>query len=166
MSLRRNAVLNLSNTPESFVILQELFNDSKGKSEGRIKCTITKHRVAKTAILLGIEVLLKRSPSIALKLINTWAPVRKPGRRGQDQVKYTKMELVLECSSTQGLLEKVDQVWRLTSGAVSHRRVMTACLTIGLDSLNKVDPKKVRQLISKVCPVPKKYFDGELQDWL
>jgi hypothetical protein len=163
---RRNAVLNLGNTPGSYTTLQELFGASKGKGDGRIKCTITKHRIAKTAILLGVELLLRRHPSMILKMLDTWAPVRKPGRNGAPKVKYTKMELVLECSSTQGLLEKVDQVWRRISGEVSHRRVMTACLTLGLDSLNKVDPGKVRQLVSKVCPVQKKYFDHELQQWL
>jgi hypothetical protein len=167
MSSHHNAVLDLSNSIESIDILQSLFDASKGKGEGRIKCTITKHRIAKTAILLGIALLSKKPPSMALKLINQWAPTRVPVPRGMRAHKrVVRSELVLECSSTQGLLDGVDRVWRVISGAVSHRRVTKACLTIGLDSLNKVDPGKVRQLVSKVCPVPKKYFDPELQQWL
>jgi hypothetical protein len=147
--------------------LSALFEASKGKGEGRIKCTLTKHRIAKTAILLGIALLSKKPPSMALKLIDRWAPVRVPVARGtRVHKKVVRTELVLECSSTQGLLAGVDRVWRLISGAVSHRRVTKAALVIGLDSLNKVDHGKVRQLVSKVCPVPKKYYDSELGLWL
>jgi len=166
LSIRHNAVLDLCNAQESVATLQTLFDASKGKGEGRIKCTITKHRLAKTAILMGFAILSKRPPSTTLRMIEKWAPLRKPGRKGGAKVKYVKTELVLECSSTQGLLEKIDHLWRQVSGVVSRRRIMTACLTIGLESLNKVDPGKVRQLVSKVCPVPKKYFDHELQQWL
>lgn len=161
---RRNAVLDLTNSTDSVEILGTLFEATKGKGEGRIKCTITKHRLAKTAILLGIAVLSKRSPSIALKLIEKWAPLRAPVKGKKKRV--VKTELVLECSSTQGLLEGVDKVWRAIAGKVSHRRVTKACLCLGLDSLNKVDPGKVRQLVSKVCPVQKKYWDFELEQWL
>lgn len=164
---RRNAVLDLSNSTDSVVILNALFEGTKGKGEGRIKCTITKHRLAKTAILLGIAVLSKRSPSIVLKLIEKWAPLRVPMRgSAKTHKRVVKTELVLECSSTQGLLEGVDRIWKGIQGKVSHRRVTKACLCLGLDSLNKVDPGKVRQLVSKVCPVPKKYWDAELGLWL
>jgi hypothetical protein len=163
MTGRKNAMLDLSNTPDSTLILNALVTATKGKGEGRVKCTVTKHRVAKTAILLGIQVLSKRPPSTALKLVEKWAPICKPGRGGRLRV---RTELVLECSSTQGLLEGVDRVWRNISGAVSHRRVMKAALCLGLDSLNRVEPGKVRQLVSKVCPVPKKYWDPELDQWL
>lgn len=167
MSTRRNAVLDLSNTIESVEILNTIYEASKGKGEGRIKCTVTKHRIAKTAILLGIALLSKKPTSIILKMVNQWAPLRTPLPRGvKSHKKQIKAELVLECSSTQGLLDGVDLIWRRVQGAVSHRRVTKAALTIGLDSLNKVDPGKVRQLVSKVCPVPKKYFDSELQVWL
>lgn len=165
MTTRRNVVLDLAYSPESGVILQALLDATKGKGDGRIKCTVTKHRIAKTAILLGIQVLLKRPPSIIQTLIEKWAPLRKPGRRKGVRA-MVKAELVLECSSTQGLFEGVDRVWRLISGSVSHRRVTKACLCLGLDSLNKVDPGKVRQLVSKVCPVTTKYWDAELKHWL
>jgi hypothetical protein len=167
MSSHRNTVLDLSNSIESSDILNSLYEASKGKAEGRIKCTITKHRVAKTAIILGIRLLSRKPKGIVLGLIERWAPLRlksAPGVRSHKRM--VKTELVLECSSTQGLLEGVDKVWRAIDGAVSHRRVTKAALTIGLDSLNKIDPGKVRQLVSKVCPVPKKYYDQELQQWL
>jgi len=166
MGGHRNAVLDLTNSTDSVVILNALLEASKGKGDGRIKCTITKHRLAKTAILLGIAVLSKRAPSIILKLIEKWAPLRVPLRGSKPHKRVVKTELVLECSSTQGLLEGVDKVWRAISGKVSHRRVTKACLCLGLDSLNKVDPGKVRQLVSKVSPVQKKYWDAELGLWL
>lgn len=101
---------------------------------------------------------------MVLKLIEKWAPLR--GKVRGHVKKPVRTELVLECASTQGLLEGVDRVWRVVSGAVSHRRVMKACLCIGLESLNRVDQGKVRQLVSRVCPVPKKYWDFELGLWL
>jgi hypothetical protein len=169
-SPRYNAVLNLTNAQESASILHSLYTDSKEKGEGRIKCTVSKHRIAKTAILLGVLIISKRPPSAALDLIQHMAPRERPGRkpRGIRSHKKTnpKVELVLECASTQGLVEGVDRVWRLVAGAVSRRRVMMACLTIGLDSLNKVEPGKMRQLVSRVCPVSTKYFDAELGQWL
>lgn len=159
-------MLDLTNSTDSIAILKALHEGTKGKGEGRIKCTITKHRLAKTAILLGITVLSKRPPSMIRKLIERWAPLRVPLRGAKGHKRVVKTELVLECSSTQGLLEGVDRIWRLISGAVSHRRVTKACLCLGLDSLSKVDPGKVRQLVSKVSPVTKKYWDAELGLWL
>jgi len=44
--------------------------------------------------------------------------------------------------------------------------VMTAALCIGIETLNKVDHTKMRQLVSKVCPVSKKYWDPEVNQWL
>lgn len=140
--------------------MQELLAATKGKGEGRIKCTITKHRLAKTAIVIGTQVLKKKAPSILKRTIEKWAPLRVKGRI------YSHFELVLECASTQGLIEGVDQVWKLALGAVSHRRVMTAALCIGLESLHRVDHTKVRLLVSKVCPVQKKYWDPEIGQWL
>lgn len=166
MTERKNAVLDLTNSTDSVETLNALFEASKGKGEGRIKCTITKHRLAKTAIFLGIVVLLKKSPSIALKLIERWAPLRVPLRGKKGYKRLIKTELVLECSSTQGLLEGVDKVWKHIEGAVSHRRVTKACLCLGLDSLSKVDPGTVRKLVSKVSPVQRKYWDPELGLWL
>ena len=163
MADRLNISLSLSNTPESSEILNHLLADSKGKAEGRIKCTLTKHRVAKTAIILGMSLLSKRPKEVALSMIKEAAPLRKPGRNNR---KMIKTELVLECSSTQGLLDGVDKLWRAIGGTLSHRRVTTAALVIGLKSLNDVDPSQVRRLVSRVCPVPKKYFDSELQQWL
>lgn len=166
MTERKNAVLDLTNTIDSVEVLRSLLEATKGKGEGRIKCTITKHRLAKTAILLGITLLLKRSPEVSLKLIEEWAPLRKPLRGKKGSKRVVRTELVLECASTQGLLEGVDKVWKNISGAVSHRRVTKACLCLGLDSLNKVDPGKVRLLVSKLSPVQKKYWDEELGQWL
>jgi hypothetical protein len=167
VSPRQNIVLDLSTSPESSEALHGLFAATNGKGDGRIKCTITKHRIAKTAILLGVQLLLKRGPEAISKLIEKWAPVKKPGRRlGSKKTKKIKTELVLECSSTQGLLEGVDKVWRKIAGEVSHRRVTKAALVLGLDSLSKVEPGKVRLLVSKVCPVPRKYWDPELGLWL
>jgi hypothetical protein len=157
-------MLELGYSTESILILDALVADSRGKGEGRIKCTVTKHRVAKTAILFGIQVLSKRSPSIALKLIEKWAPICKPGRGRK--IRRRRTGLVLECSSTQGLLEGVDRVWGDIGGAVSHRRVTLAALCLGLDSLNRIEPGKVRRLVSKLCPVPNKYWDPELGLWL
>lgn len=166
MAGHKNAVLDLTNSTDSIVTLNALWEASKGKGEGRIKCTITKHRLAKTAILLGVAILSKRSPSTIQTLIEKWAPLRVPLRGAKGHKRVVKTELVLECSSTQGLLEGVDRVWRLISGAVSHRRVTKACLCLGLDSLSKVDPGQVRKLVSKVSPVEKKYWDPELNQWL
>jgi hypothetical protein len=171
-SPRHNAVLNLTNAQESSRLLQLLYDSSKGKGEGRIKCTISKHRIAKTAILLGVLLLSRRDSPTALELIQNSAPKERPGRKprvARAHKKITprvKVELVLECASTKGLVEGVDRVWRLINGAVSHRRVTMACLAIGLGSLSKVDPGKMRQLVSKVCPVSTKYFDYELGQWL
>lgn len=163
-SVRHNVALSLSNTPETSEILNRILADSKDVAEGRIRCTLTKHRVAKAAILFGIKLLSRKPKEVVLSMVESASPVRKPGRNGSG--KRVKAELVLECASTQGLLEGVDKLWRAVGGKVSHRRVTTACLVIGLESLNKVDPGQVRRLVSKVCPVPKKYFDKELQDWL
>lgn len=165
MLLRKNAEVDLSNTPGSVEILAALFDSTKGKGEGRIKCTITKHRIAKTAILLGTQVLLKRRPDTLPKLIEQWAPLRKPGPSSPSRVKV-RAGLTLECSSTQGLLEGVDQIWKLIGGTHSHRRVLKACMCIGLDSLSKVDPGKVRRLVSRLCPMKRKYWDPELNQWL
>ena len=166
MTGRKNAVLDLTNTIDSVGVLRSLFEATKGKGEGRIKCTITKHRLAKTAILLGITLLLKRSPEVSLKLIEKWAPLRKPLRGKKGSKRLVRTELVLECSSTQGLLEGVDKVWKSISGAVSHRRITKACLCLGLDSLSKIDSGKVRLLVSKLSPVQRKYWDEELGQWL
>lgn len=155
-----NSVLNLGGSPASVAILQALLVSTKDKGEGRIKCTITQHRLAKTAIIIGIQLLKKKPPRTLRKIIERWAP-----RKVRD-LTVPSFRLVLECSSTQGLLEGVDDVWKQTLGAVSHRRVMTATLCLGLDLLNKVDPIKLRQLVSKVCPVQKKYWDPEISQWL
>ena len=77
-----------------------------------------------------------------------------------------KVEIVLECASTKGLIEGVDRMWRLVDGAVSRRRVTMACLALGLDTMGKVDSGRMRQLVSKICPVSTKYFDAELGQWL
>jgi hypothetical protein len=160
-------VLDLSNSIESVEILTSLYEASKGVADGRIKCTITKHRVAKTAILLGIKLLLGKPRGVALSMVEGAAPYReKPPVGVRSHKRRIKAELVLECSSTQGLLEGVDRVWQAIGGEVSHRRVTKAALVIGLESLNKIDPGKVRQLVSKVCPVTRKYFDKELGEWL
>lgn len=160
MTIHRNAVLNLGGRPESAATLQELLASTKGKGEGRIKCTITKHRLAKTAIILGTQILRKKDPSILKEFIEKWSPRKVRGRT------YSNFELVLECASTQGLIEGVDRVWRRTQGTVSHRRIMTAALCLGIESLSKVEPTKVRLVVSKVCPVIKKYWDPELNQWL
>lgn len=160
---RVNTVLNLHNTSEAVKHLRAIVASTQGKGEGRIKCTVTKHRVAKTAILLGITILSRRPPSIALEFVKKWAP--KQSWVGRNRV---KVNLVLECSSTQGLLEGVDNMWKKVNEieAISHRKVMTAALCLGLDSMNKVDPGKVRELVSKLCPVKTKYWDPELDRWL
>jgi len=163
MAGRNNITLSLSNTPETSEILNRLLGDAKGKAEGRIKCTVTKHRIAKTAIILGMNILTKRPKEVALRMVESAAPLRKSGRNNR---KMVKTELVLECSSTQGLIEAIDKLWRAIGGPVSHRRVTTAALVIGLKSLNEVDPGMVRQLVSKVCPMARKYFDKELGEWL
>ena len=165
MTPRQNADVDLSNTPGSVAILNSLYDASKGKGEGRIKCTLTKHRIAKAAVLLGIRVLLKRSPDTLLKTIEQWAPLRKPGPVGSQRAR-AKAGLALECSSTQGLLEGVDRVWRLINGEASHRRVLKACMCIGLDAMSRVNQGKVRQLVSKLSPVKQKYWDPELGLWL
>jgi hypothetical protein len=162
MTKLKNVVLDLSGTLETVELLGALVGATKGKGEGRIKCTVTKHRMAKTAILLGIAILLKKPPSIALDFIQKWAPLRKKGKRCVP----VKANLVLECSSTQGFFEGVDKIWKQVGEAVSHRRVMKACLCIGLDSLNKVDPGKVRLLVSRLSPVQTKYWDPELDQLL
>lgn len=163
MLAHKNTVLNLHKNSLSISQLHALVASTEGKGEGRIKCTVTKHRVAKTAILLGIAILSKKPPSTALKYIKKWAP--KQRWIGRTKV---KVNLVLECASTQGLLESVDRTWKKVNEmeAVSHRKVMTAALCIGLDSLTKVDSGKVRQLVSKLAPVPTKYWDPELDQWL
>jgi hypothetical protein len=159
-----NSLMDLTYSSKSVEILQSLFDVSKGKGEGSIKCTVTKHRIGKTAILLGIEILTKRSPSRVLALIERCAPIRRSGwEKGKGK---TKVVLCLECSSPQGILTGIDQVWRLIDGEVSRRRVTKAALCLGLESLNRVEPSKVRQLVSKVCPVPRKYWDPELGQWL
>ena len=61
--IRVNAVLDLHSNPEALVALNALVMASKGKGEGRIKCTVTKHRVAKTAIILGIQLLSRKPPT-------------------------------------------------------------------------------------------------------
>ena len=163
MAGHKNTILNLHNTSEAISNLRAIVAATHGKGEGRIKCTVTKHRVAKTAILLGIAILSKKPPSTALEYIKKWAP--KQRWIGRTKV---KVNLVLECASTQGLLESVDRTWKKVNEmeAVSHRKVMTAALCIGLDSLTKVDSGKVRLLISKLSPVPFKYWDPELDQWL
>jgi hypothetical protein len=160
LAIRRNSVLNLVGSPESAAIMMALLASTKDKGEGRIKCTVTKHRLAKTAIVIGIQILKRKPQSTLKQLIEKWAPRKVRGRICSNFV------LVLECTSTQGLLEGVDYVWRQTFGAVSHRRVMTAALCIGIETLNKVDHTKMRQLVSKVCPVSKKYWDPEVNQWL
>lgn len=157
---QRNCVLDLSTCPESTTTLHALVDSTKDKGDGRIKCTVTKHRLAKAAIVLGVQILKKKPPKALKKVIERWAPQRVRGRT------YSQYTLVLECSSPQGLLEEVDALWKLTLGVVSHRRIMTAALSIGLSSLNKVDPIKMRLLVSKVCPVAKKYWDSEIEQWL
>lgn len=164
---RQNVVLELSSNPESVEALDQIYSQSKAVPTGRVKCTITKHRLAKVAIILGVAILNKRSSIAALGLIEKWAPERVRERGKRSGPKKIKAELVLECSSTQGLLEGVDQVWRgKINGAVSHRRVTRAALCLGLDSMTKLDPKMLRQIVSKVCPVQRKYWDEELQTWL
>lgn len=165
MAERRNALLDLSNTIDSVEVLDRLYIASVGKGEGRIKCTLTKHRIAKTAIVLGVQILLKRTPSSILGIIEKRAPLKTRGQ-SRPHRKAVRTHLVLECASTQGLLEGVDRVWKMTNGTISHRRVMKASLCLGLESLARVDHAKVRQLVSKVCPIQKKYWDPEVGGWL
>lgn len=165
MTVRKNADIDLSNTPGSFEILSSLYEATKGKGEGTVKCTITKHRVAKTAILLGIIVLSKKDPDTLQRLIERWAPLRKPGPKTLQRAR-AKTSLTLECSSTQGLLEGVSKLWRRVNGVVSHRRIMKACLCVGLDSLNRIESGKVRRLVAQLSPVKTKYWDPELNQWL
>ena len=159
-------VLDLCGADVITETLDSLWRGSRGKGEGRIKCTITKHRLAKTAIVLGIKILSQKPPASIIKLASEWAPLRKPGRPPRGVKKHSRTELVLECASTTGLLDGIDTVCRMTTGAVSHRRVAKTALYLGLDSMSKVEHAKVRQLISRVCPVPKKYWDPEVGEWL
>lgn len=106
---------------------------------------------------------------MALKLINTSAPTQTRGPKPKKMVKLAqpvRCELVLECSSTQGLLEGVDKVWMAIQGAVSHRRITKAALVIGVQSLSQIDSGMVRKLVSRRCPVTRKYWDEELGLWL
>lgn len=160
----RNNVLNLS--PNSDRLLNELYQGTQGKGEGRIKCTITRHRLAKTAIVLGIAVLSKKSPSLVLKHILESTPSTRSGRKPKGKKRPVRASIVLECASTPKLLEGIDSLWRLISGELSHRRVTTACLNLGLEMMGRQDPGKVRLLVSKVCPVTTKYWDPELGAWL
>jgi hypothetical protein len=165
MRIIKNIILDLTHSKASVANLQALFDASIGKGEGRIACTVTKHRLSKTAILLGVEILKKRPPSSVLELIDKWSPMAiLPGVRLKR--KRHRTTLVLECSSTQGLLEGVDQIFKHIDGRVSHSRVAKACFCLGLDSLARVDPGQVRMLVSKVSPVKKKYWDPGLGLWL
>lgn len=165
---RQNTEVDLSASPRSYSTLVALWETTKGKGEGTVKCTLTKHRIAKAAILFGVQILLRREPSDLMSLILKWSPQKKSGPKGPRKQVRTRVRsgLTLECSSTQGVLEGVDQIWRLIHSEVSHRRVMTACLCLGLDSLARVDPGKMRQIVSRLVPVPRKYWDPELGLWL
>lgn len=167
MVSRHNMVIDLGDSDSAIEILDTLMKGSRGKGEGRIKCTVTKHRLAKTAIMLGIKILSRQPPASIQRLAEKLAPLRKPGRPARGAKRRLRTELVLECSSTQGLLDGLDTVWRIiATGEVSHRRIAKTALCLGLDSMAKVDHGKVRQLVSRVCPVPKKYWDTEVGAWL
>lgn len=161
MNKMHNLVLKLNSSSTQILLL--LLDASRGKGEGRIKCTVTRHRLAKTAILLGLKFFSQRED--ALDLITQWYPLTRSGPKKEGETRF-KGTLVLECSSPQGLLEGVDQVWKQVGEAVSHRRVTTASLFLGLDLMNRLDPKVVRKLVSRACPVPRKYWDPELGQWL
>ncbi len=120
-------------------------------------------------MVLGLKVLLRGRADSVLEMVKSRAPIKPSGRiKGQrsHKARSKPCELVLECSNLPDLFEAIDKVWRKVSGAVSRRRIAKTALCLGLDSMAKVDHGKVRQLVSRVCPVPKKYWDTEVGAWL
>jgi hypothetical protein len=166
---RVNASLEMYTNPDSLVLLKELVDASRGASEGTTKCTITKSRIAKTAIVLGVQLLLLKTPEEVLNLVEKWAPVYKAGSSGpyRHGLKLrAHMTLFLECSSTPCVLECVERAWRYIRCDLSQSRVIKTAFCVGLYSIADIEPCKLRLLVSKVCPVPRKYFDAELNQWL
>jgi hypothetical protein len=161
----QNLVFDLTYSTDTLGALQSIYDASKGKGGGSIRCTVSKHRISKTAIIFGAKVLLKLDPRLVLGLVEYWAPKGRSEQAKEAKVPKS-IRLVCECSKHPGLTLDVDRLWEIVSGKVSHQRIMGACLCLGLDSLSRVDPGSVRLLISKVCPVQKKYWDEELGQWL
>jgi hypothetical protein len=163
MNVNKVISLELGWGTKSLLTFNALVTASKGKGEGRVKCTVSKHRIAKTAILVGTQMLLRMPPATVLELVEKWAYISNLKPR---VYRKRMVRLVLACASPPGLLEGLDRVLKHISGAVSHRRVTKTALCIGLDSLSRVEPGKLRLLVSKICPVPRKYWDPELGLWL